>query len=414
MALEVEDIDVRYGSAKVLERINFSAAKGEFVGVIGPNGSGKTTLLRSISRVLKPEVGAVYLDRNEIYSMRGREVARNIAVVSQETEIGFEFTALEIVLMGRNPHLRRLQMESGKDFEIARNAMKTTNTLHLAERPVTELSGGERQRVFIARALAQQPKLLLLDEPYVHLDISNQIEILGLIKNLTGDGLTVISVFHDLNLASIYCDWLILLHNGKIKATGAPDEILTPDNVKKVYNVDAVVKKNPATNSVYLTMLPYRQQQKEAQKKAAVHLICGAGTGSSLMHMLLEKGYGVTAGVLNALDTDFETAQQLNLEIVAEAPFSPASMEAHRANMELVKKADAVVLTSVPFGVGNLKNLEAALAAAESGKKVVVVEEQPVEKRDFTCGEAAGVFGKLREKAEVVKRNEDVAGVIGK
>lgn len=414
MALKVEDIDVKYGSTKVLERINFSAAKGEFVGVIGPNGSGKTTLLRSISRVLKPDVGAVYLDREEIYSMRSRDVARNIAVVSQEADIGFDFTALEIVLMGRNPHLRRLQMESEKDFEIARNAMKITNTLHLAERPITELSGGERQRVFIARALAQQPKLLLLDEPYVHLDVSNQIEILGLIKNLTKDGLAVISVFHDLNLASIYCDWLILLHNGKIKATGTPDEILTPDNIKKVYNVDAIVKKNPATNSVYLTMLPYRQQQKGLHKKATVHIICGAGTGSSLMHMLLEKGYGVTAGVLNALDTDFETAQQLNLEIVAEAPFSPASLEAHNANMELVKKADVVVLTSVPFGVGNLKNLEAALYAAGGGKRVIVVDEQPVEKRDFTGGEAAGVFMKLREKAEVVKKNEDVADAIEK
>ena len=182
--LKIEGVDCSYDSVKILENVSFSVQTGNFLGILGPNGSGKTTLLKSISRVLKPRKGAVLLDEINIYKIKPVEVARKLAVVPQESSIGFSFTVQNVVLMGRNPHLGRFESESPEDIAIAKKAMEYTGTLHLANRLVTELSGGERQRVIIARALTQQPKVLLLDEPTTHLDISNQLEIMDLIKQL--------------------------------------------------------------------------------------------------------------------------------------------------------------------------------------------------------------------------------------
>jgi iron complex transport system ATP-binding protein len=413
VTLRINDIACRYGSTPVLENITFSAASGDFIGVLGPNGSGKTTLLKSISRVLRPHIGTVYLSEKDVYALSSKEVAKNLAVVPQESVVSFAFSALEIVLMGRTPHLRRFETESAKDLKIAKRAMELTNTWYLADRPINELSGGEKQRVIIARALAQEPKVLLLDEPYVHLDINNQIEILNLIKKLTEDGLTVISVFHDLNLASAYCDWLILLHEGKIISLGTPEEVLTPEKIKKVYGVDVLVKRNPITNAIYLTLLPYRKECI-ADANLTVHLVCGAGSGAQLMHLLSSKGYRVTAGVLNVLDTDFEAAKHSNIPVVMEAPFSPASEESHQANLELIDKADVVVLTNIPFGIGNLKNLEAVKTALENGKFVVVVDEQPIEQRDFTGGKAKEIFTIVKRRATIASSTLEVFDIIEK
>ena len=163
--LSVNGVECRYGSVKILEDVNFTVNEGDFVGIIGPNGSGKTTLLKSISRTLKPYNGTIILDKSDIYSLKSVDLAKQMAIVPQESNIGFSFSALDIVMMGRNPHMKRFQMESDTDLTIVRKAMNRTNTWHLADRPINELSGGEKQRVVIARALAQEPKVLLLDEP---------------------------------------------------------------------------------------------------------------------------------------------------------------------------------------------------------------------------------------------------------
>src|SRR3989304_1290639 len=215
--LNVDGIECRYGSVKVLEDVSLSVKEGDFVGILGPNGSGKTTLLKSISRTLKPHRGAILLNKADIYSLKSVEVAKQLAVVPQDSNIGFSFAALDVVLMGRNPHMTRFQLESTKDIAVAKRVMTLTNTWHLAERPINELSGGEKQRVIIARALAQEPKILLLDEPMTHLDIINQLEIMDLVKDLCSkQGLMVLAVFHDLNLAARYCTSAIMLKKGKI------------------------------------------------------------------------------------------------------------------------------------------------------------------------------------------------------
>jgi iron complex transport system ATP-binding protein len=404
--LVIEDIDCFYDSAKVLENIRFSVKTGTFLGILGPNGSGKTTLLKSISRVLKPRKGAILLDDANIYKMKTTEVAKNMAVVPQDSSISFSFTALQIVLMGRAPHLSRLQTESSKDIDIAKKAMEYTGTLHLAQRLVTELSGGERQRVIIARALTQQPKILLLDEPTSHLDVSNQIEIMDILKQLCLEKkLLIVGVFHDFNLAARYCDSIILLKSGKVVAAGKASEILTCENIKAVFKIDAIVNKHPVTGLPYV--IPISKPKDQQQKNLSVHLICGAGTGSTLMKILVDSGYSVTAGVLTVLDTDFQTAQYLKVPVTTESPFSPVTAEAQKANLAMIKKSNLVVLTSVPFGSGNLQNIEAAIEALKMGIPTYVIDEIPIEIKDFTHGKAKALFGELKKLGAIFVGNQN-------
>ena len=412
MLLNVDGVECRYGSVKVLEDVSFSVKGGDFVGILGPNGSGKTTLLKSVSRILKPHKGTILLNETNIYSLKSIDVAKQMAVVPQDTSVGFNFAALDIVLMGRNPHMKRFQMESEKDLAVARKVMNLTNIWHLAERLVNELSGGEKQRVIIARALAQEPKILLLDEPLTHLDIINQLEIMDLIKALcVKEKLIVLAVFHDFNLAARYCNSAIMLRERKIFSAGCLTEVLTSDNIKSVFHVDAIVKKHLVTNSVFV--IPLSPQKASRSKKCAIHLICGAGTGTALMKVLLDEGYSITAGVLNVLDTDFETAQFLKIPVTTEAPFSPITEKTHKANLAMISKASTVVLTSLPFGYGNLRNLEAAIAALKSGVPTFVIEEVPVDKRDFTKGKAKSLFAELKSKgAEFVKNQNELLSML--
>jgi len=404
--LKVCGVDCYYESVKVLGNVSFSINAGELVGLLGPNGSGKTTLLRTISRSLRPKVGAIYLNEIEIYGMKSREAAKNIAVVPQDFSVNFDFTALDIVLMGRHPHISRFKIESEEDLAIARSAMELTNTWHLAERRINELSGGERQRVMIARALAQNPRVLLLDEPTTHLDINNQLEIMDLLKELcVKNRLIVLAVFHDFNLASRYCDSAILLNNGKIVSMGKLDEVLTSENIKEVFQVNAIVKKHPMTGFLYVIPITVKQTTPTV-KKFSVHLICGAGTGTSLMKTLIEEGYNVTAGVLHTLDTDHETAQTLKIPVISEAPFSPITDENHSANLEMICKANAVVITAVPFGYANLRNLEAAKRALELGIPTFVIDDVPIKQRDFTEGEAEKFLSELKGKGAVFVQNQ--------
>jgi iron complex transport system ATP-binding protein len=404
VTLTIDGIDCSYGSVKVLEGIQFAVESGVFLGILGPNGSGKTTLLKSISRVLEPKKGTIFIGDKDIYKQKSLEIAKQMAVVPQDTPVSFDFTALEVVLMGRNPHMPKFKMESREDFAIVKNSMELTGTWQFANRPITELSGGEKQRVIIARALTQEPRILLLDEPTTHLDICNQLEIMDLLKELcTTKKLLIIAVFHDFNLAARYCDSIILLKEGKIVAVGESNNTLTSENVKKVFKVDTIVKKHPLTGSLHV--IPISKPQNQQRKSITVHLICGGGTGSPLMKALTDEGYKITAGVLNLLDTDHETAQLLGVPTANEAPFSPITVEAHKTNLQMISKTNVLVITPTQFGGGNLRNLEAAEQALEMGIPTVIIEDGPMEERDFTKGKATRYMRKLKGKGAITVKN---------
>jgi iron complex transport system ATP-binding protein len=405
VVLNINNVDCYYDSVKIVENVSFSVKTGSFVGILGPNGSGKTTLLKSISRILKPKKGAIMLEDQDIYTLKPVDLAKRLSVVSQGTVIAFSFTALDVVLMGRSPHLSRFASESEKDVEIAKRCMAYTGTLNLADRLITELSGGERQRVIIAKALAQEPHVLLLDEPTTHLDVSNQFEIMSILRQLCNENkLLVVGVFHDFNLAANYCDSLILLKDGKIVDAGKSEKVLTPQNIKTIFGIETLVRENPITKSVYV--LPVSVSHNQKIRDLTVHLICGAGTGSSLMKLLVDDGYAVTSGVLNLLDTDQETADFLKVPIVGEAPLSPITEVAYKTNLDFVSKANVVVLTSIPFGFGNIKNLDAALYALDHKVPTLVLNESPITLRDFTKGEAEKKMGQLKAKGAIFVDNQ--------
>lgn len=244
--LHINHLTCGYDSGFALSDIDLRVAPGEIMGIIGPNGSGKTTLLRAVTGVLKPRNGEILFEGKNIRRMNPRELSRKIAVVSQHPEIG-NMTVEEFVLLGRIPHYSSFQfVESRKDIRIAHEAMALTDSIRLKDQWMSRLSGGERQLTLIARALAQEPKLLLLDEPTSYLDIAHQASILNLLKRLNSDlRLTVMMVLHDLNLAAEYCHRLGLFSLGRIHQVGMPDDVMDCRIIEEVYKTIVVVAKNP-------------------------------------------------------------------------------------------------------------------------------------------------------------------------
>lgn len=255
--LAAESVRAGYEGVDVLRDVSLAVCPGQFFGVIGPNGSGKTTLLRVLSRVLRPVSGQATLDGCDVYAMRAQAFARRVAVVPQDTLIPFDFSVMEVVLMGRSPWMTRFDLEKPHDVEIAVRALELTGTRHLAERAVNRLSGGERQRVMLARALAQQPDVLLLDEPTSHLDIAFQIEMMNLVSRLCAErSIAVLAVLHDLNLAGQYCDSVAMIADGRVRACGPPELVLTAEHVESVYGVKTVVSPHPTTGRPLVIPVP--------------------------------------------------------------------------------------------------------------------------------------------------------------
>jgi|WetSurMetagenome_2_1015567.scaffolds.fasta_scaffold350463_2 iron complex transport system ATP-binding protein len=260
-ALAVERVSFGYRpEVPTLRSITLQVLNGEFLTLVGPNGSGKTTLLRLLDRIYVPNSGRILLNDRDIASYSRVELARRIAFVPQDPITQFPFTVLEIVLMGRSPHSRGRAFENPQDRATALDMLALTDVAHLAHQPITALSGGERQRVFIARALAQQPGILLLDEPNAHLDIAHQVDIFELIRKLNREsGLTVVSVSHELNLAAAYCDRIAMLVCGEIIAAGPPEEVLTEKRITEVFRTPVLVDTHPTRNTPRVTLLPPAQ-----------------------------------------------------------------------------------------------------------------------------------------------------------
>ncbi|MFO8100766.1 MAG: ABC transporter ATP-binding protein [Dehalococcoidia bacterium] len=255
--LRLENITLGYGRQIILRGINLDVEQGEMVGIIGPNGSGKSTLIKGICRLLKPETGRVLIAGEDIAHLSRGELARLVAVVPQTPVLPDTFTAFEIVLMGRTPYLGRFRFEGMTDFDIAWKAMEITNTREIAERRMDEISGGQKQLLTIARALTQEPELILLDEPTAHLDINYQVETLDFVKRLCKErNLSAVAVLHDLNLAAQYCDRLVLLSHGGIHAAGSPEKVITQQNIKEVYGANVGVYPHPVNRLPTTVIIP--------------------------------------------------------------------------------------------------------------------------------------------------------------
>ncbi|MEN6440473.1 MAG: ABC transporter ATP-binding protein [Syntrophobacter sp.] len=256
-ALAIKDLTHGYGRQPVVNGVTFSISEGEFFIIIGPNGSGKTTLVRAISGAIKPQTGQVQILGRPLQTFSRKGLARNIALVPQAAPADVPFTVADVVLMGRSPHLNLLAIEKQEDLELAERAMAFTHVRHLAQRRLDQLSAGERQRVLIARAICQQPRIMVLDEPTAPLDLAHQVHIMDLLERLrTEENITIVMVSHDLNLAAMYADRLLLLKDGILISLGQPSEVLTFETLERAYGCVLLVDENPVKKVPRVTLVP--------------------------------------------------------------------------------------------------------------------------------------------------------------
>lgn len=253
MEILAQAVKMAFGPKTILHGIDFQLHNKEFVGIIGPNGSGKSTFLKCVYRVQKPSGGKIFFNGKNLDELSYRESALQLAVVAQHNSYSFDFSVLDVVMMGRSPHKKLLERDNLKDFQIARKALATVGLTDFEERSFSTLSGGEQQRVILARALTQETECLVLDEPTNHLDIKYQLEVMDIVKGLD---LTVVAAIHDLNIAAMYCDRLVAIKDGQIVGVGTPQELLTEKFIYDMYEVECNVHIDPVTNRMNIVYLP--------------------------------------------------------------------------------------------------------------------------------------------------------------
>ncbi len=392
MILDIRGLRVRLGSSEILKDVTFRIGEGEMVALLGPNGSGKSTLLRTIFGILSPETGVIYLDGKKISEMPVNEIAREMGYLPQETSEP-DLKVIDVVLLGRTPYMEGLKLPDDSDIELARNALKKVGLEGFENRAFTSLSGGEKQKVFLARVFAQDARILLLDEPTSHLDISSQIDIMEIIRESVEDGRSALIAIHDINLSASFCNRIMMIKNGKVIYAGTPEDVITSENIRDVFRAEVDVKKHGGR----IFLVP--KIARSADKGKRVHVICGGGSGRDLIYLLDEMGYTVSAGVLNTLDSDWEAINEIGGEVVSEAPFSPISRESHEENLRFIDKSDLVVLSSIPVGKGNFPNLRAALESALQGK-LVVIESNPFSERNFYGEKAEKIYSQIIKLCE--------------
>jgi iron complex transport system ATP-binding protein len=386
-ALTFREVSAGYKHRKVLDNVSFSVREGEFVSLIGPNGCGKSTLLKTAAALLNPLSGVVELFGQDVHRIKPALRASLLGVVPQKIESPMAFTVSQIVMNGRISSIGRWGGISSRDHDLVERSMIYTDVLGLRDRYFTELSGGEQQRVALAMVLAQDPKIIMLDESISHLDINHRQEVLQILMNLNREKqMTILLVSHDLSLSASISDRFLLMDTGRLVKAGTPVEVLDPALLSAVYNCDLRVQQDPYTGYLQVSgAVDSLNRRKKLNRH--VHVIAGGGSGIELYRRLLIEGYEVTTGVLNRLDSDAEAARALNIEVVLEQPFSPVGNDAIAEALQMIDNADTVILSQVPIGSGNLVNLELASEALKRGKTVLLASG--IADRDYTEGKAA-------------------------
>lgn len=391
--LKIQDLVVTYGEKKIINGLKLSVFQGEFVGIIGPNGTGKSTLIKAITGIIDPKNGSIFVEGKDYKNISKKQLAKSVAVVPQEFNIEYAFTNFDIVMMGRNPHIDKKHKLGKKDFEIVKEAMMMTNTWKFKDSFFNELSGGERQRVIVARAIAQQSSIILLDEPTSHLDIHHQLEIMELIHMLKEErNITVVAVLHDINMAARFSDRMILLSQGQVLMQGSPREVVKEENLSKVYSMEMIVRDNKILGKK--EVIPLRVIKKETDKRhRRVHVICGGATGGEILEKLNSLGFSVTAGVINQGDSDWEICNILNIPCIDAPPFSGFTEREGEKNLEWIRQSDYVLVTNVPYGKGNLINLQ---ILKDTQTPICFLKDEA--QIDYTQGEATKILQELQGK----------------
>lgn len=394
--LEAEGIYAGYGERAILHGVSLRVEQGKITALLGPNGSGKTTLVRVLARVLRPTSGQCLLDEQPYDQVPPARFAQCVAYAHQETPADMGFTVAELVMMGRYPHQKGFFGVSARDKAIVQQALAFAGIESLANRTLSALSGGERQRVNLARALAQEASYLLLDEPTAHLDLRHQVQILHALRQYAqSQDKGVLLVLHDLNLASAYADAVVLMSEGQIVVQGVPESVFQPEILEKVFHTPMLVRPNPLRGKPLVFALTPQEPMHLPSEAPHAFVIAGGGSGVEIYYALLERGWRVSTGVLNLLDTDEEVARALQLEHITEQPFSAISDANLLRAVEWASTARVVIIADVPFGHGNWRNLHIAQNAQQAGIPVYALCEHPIDTRDYTGGQATQLWNRL-------------------
>ncbi len=385
--LRYEVASVGY-DAPVVSGVTLEVLPGEVVGLIGPNGAGKTTLLRAVTGGARMFGGAITVGDRAAGSYTHSELARVAAVLPQTAPTSFAFTSRQFVEMGRHAHVARFGALTSHDHEAVDRAMTLTDTAAFSDRRVDELSGGDLQRLTLAQALAQEPEVLLLDEPTSHLDLNHRLQVLDVVRSLADDGLAVFGVFHDLDMAARYSDRLAVVVGGGVPQQGSPAAVLTRATLAGVFGVAAVIGTDPVTGTVQVLPVMRSQSASAGPAGPRVHLVSGSGTGAAIMRRLVLEGFEVSAGALSSDDTDAAVAIALGLAMREIAPFAAMSSQDEAAVRALAHIADAIVVVATPFGPDNIGNLR---SLADRASRVVLVGAL-TPAMDFSRGEAIALW----------------------
>jgi iron complex transport system ATP-binding protein len=398
--LQASHLMCGYDAEAVITEVTLALGFGEFVGVVGPNGAGKTTLLKTLAGLLAPQGGAVTLEGRPLASFKSAKLARVRAYMPQTLPGDQGWTVREIVAMGRFAHQRGWGLTQGsRDQAAIDKALAATHIEELQHRPIEQLSGGQRQRAFLARALAQEAPLLLLDEPTAHLDLGHQIEFFRLLGDVMAKRpLAVIAVLHDLNLAAQFCHrlWVVsagdLSGPGTLVADGPPETILQPALIERIFGLAVQVRHHPETGLPYL--LPTGGPRPVLGDGTRVHVIAGGGAGERLLPALTRRGYRLSVGAVNLLDSDQALATRLGVRVITEAPFCPLEPDTLVLLARALEESGVIVVADVAFGSGNLDNLR-TLLALETHAAIWLINDTPIHARDFTGGAATRLYAEL-------------------
>jgi iron complex transport system ATP-binding protein len=398
--LEYRSATVGYG-APVVRDGTLTVVPGEIVGLIGPNGAGKTTLLRAVTGTARLFGGEVRAGGRDVASYTRRDLSRLVGVLPQTSPDTFGFTGRAYVEMGRHAHVPRFGAMSPSDEAAIEHALELTDTASLAGEAVDTLSGGDLQRLTLAQTLAQEPSVLLLDEPTSHLDLNHRLQVLDVVRGLAdGAGgrppLAVLAVFHDLDMAARYSDRLAVVHAGELLPADSPERVLTAETLDAVFGVSAVIGTDPVTGAVQV--LPVvRVGEKVPPRGVRVLVISGSGTGAAIMRRLVVAGFEVSAGALARGDTDERVATTLGAPFVPLAPYGEMGEGEEARVRDAVAAADVVVVAATPFGPANVGNLR---AVASSSARVVLLGSVGRDD-DFTRGEASALWDGLAARGSV-------------
>jgi iron complex transport system ATP-binding protein len=358
----MQDLSVGYGTRRVLEGISANLGRGQFVTLLGPNGAGKTTLLRTLARLLNPVGGAVFLQGKDIAGLTPSQVARSQAVVLTERVNPGLITVSELVSLGRHPHTGFQGKLSSADRQRVVEALEAVKALDLAGRRLGELSDGERQKVMIARALAQDPALIILDEPTMHLDLKHRLEVMNILRRLCRQqGITVLASLHEVDLAARVSDMVALVKEGRITQWGPPEQLLSDQAVASLYGLD---------HSAHFSHEMGVLELNGDHHLGPVFVAAGGGSGVKLFRLLTKRAYGIQSGVLHTSDIDHQVARALGAELISQEPFQPITPDKVAQAQAMLQDTPRVIDAGFPVSDLNRANLDLIRTAARLGRTV--------------------------------------------